>query len=78
MPESETEFVAGEAVLVIVTEPVTVLTVVGVNATLKLVVFPAAKARGRAGADTRVNWEGVMLKPDRVTELLPGLDTVMD
>ena len=77
VPDSATLFVLGEALLVRVTEPVTVLAAVGVNATLKLVVFPAARAMGRAGDDTRINCEGVMLKPDMVTEPVPVLDTVM-
>jgi hypothetical protein len=77
VPESATVVVAGEAVLVMVTEPVTVLAAVGVNATLKVDVPPAARATGRVGVDTKANWEGAILKLDNVTELLPVLDTVM-
>jgi hypothetical protein len=78
VPESETDAVAGEAVLVIVTEPVMVLTTVGVNATLRLVVFPAAKVRGKVGGDSNVNCEGLAVKAVRETEPVPVLVTVID
>jgi len=78
VPESETVVVAGEAVLVMVTEPVTLPPAVGVNSTLKLAVFPAPMARGRVGGDTRVKVAGLALKAVRETEPVPALVTVID
>ncbi len=73
VPESGTVVVAGEAVLVTVTEPVTALAAVGVKATVKLVLCPADKVSGRLGADTMANCEGVALKLVRERELVPVL-----